>query len=244
MGFVLALGLAAPSGARGQDRQDAQVWAAVLATAATRPAPPNLSFWLDVHGRRGGAGTVALVRPGIGAELTPWLSVWAGYAWIPTFDDTSGSTAHEHRIWEQFILQHVFEDAGISLQSRTRFEQRFSGAGDDVALRLRQFVRANWRPHPDFPVGVAFWDELFVGLTQPDWGAPQGMDQNRAFLGPFLQMAPWARLEAGYLFVYLDRGTSDLYAHVLAINLFVFPRPPAGEDDGEATPSDETPSDE
>ena len=39
-------------------------------------------------------------------------------------------------------------------------------------------------------------------------------------------MAPWARLEAGYLFVYLDRGDNDLYAHVLAMNIFISPRPP------------------
>ena len=88
----------------------------------------------------------------------------------------------------------------------------------------------------DFPVGVAVWDELFVGLTQPDWGAPQGIDQNRIFIGPFLQMAPWARFEAGYLFTYLDRGTNDLYAHVVAVNLFLSPRPPAEPVVAEADP--------
>ncbi len=122
------------------------------------------------------------------------------------------------------IFQHGF-DFGLSLQSRTRFEQRFHRSGGDVGFRLRQFVRANWRPSAKVPIGVAFWDEIFVGLNDTDWGAPSGIDQNRAFLGPFLQMTPWARLEAGYLFVYLDRA-SDLYAHVVAVNLFVSARPP------------------
>lgn len=216
--------LALPASSAAQDRDEFQQWAAVLATAATQPAPPGLFFWVDVHARRGGSGTVTIVRPAVGVEITPWLNVLGGYAWIPTVTDATGDASHEHRVWEQVVLKHRFEELGLFAQSRTRFEQRFLEGDDDVALRLREFVRVNWQPSPDFPVGVAFWDELFVGLTEQAW-APQGIDQNRVFLGPFLQMAPWARLEAGYLFVYLDRGPADLYAHVLAVNLFVSPRP-------------------
>jgi len=222
---VSALTSSAAAPADAQDRDEFQLWAALLGTASTAPAPPDLAFWLDVHGRRGGGGTVVLVRPGVGVEITPWLSVWAGYAWIPTAVDATASATHEHRVWEQVILQHRLREVGIAFQSRTRFEQRFSETGDDVALRLREFVRFNWQPSPDFPMGLAIWDEIFIGLTENDWSAPQGIDQNRIFVGPFLAMAPWARLEAGYLFVYLDRGTTDLYAHVLAVNLFVSPRP-------------------
>ncbi|MEQ8455935.1 MAG: DUF2490 domain-containing protein [Sandaracinaceae bacterium] len=212
--------------ARAQDRDDFQIWAANLGTASLSREAPSFVFWWDVHARRGDAGTVLLVRPGLGVKITPWLSVHGGYAWVPVFSDAMGTAVHEHRIWEQAVLSHSF-DFGLSLQSRTRFEQRFSEAGSDVGLRLRQFVRANWQPDPDVPIGVAFWDEIFVALTTSDWGQVGGMDQNRVFLGPFLKMAPWARLEAGYLFVYLDRGTTDLYAHVLAVNLFVSWAPPA-----------------
>lgn len=227
---VVALALAAaalePDLAAAQDRDELQIWTALLGTAHTEPAPPGLAFWLDVHARRGSAGTVMIVRPAVGVQITEWLSLWGGYAWVPVFDDLTGGAVHEHRAWQQVILSHRFDEIGISMQSRTRFEQRFSEAGSDVGFRLREFVRVNWRPSPDFPMGVAVWDELFVGLNDTDWGAPGGIDQNRIFVGPFLQAASWARLEAGYLFVYLDRGTSDLYAHVLAVNLFVSPRPP------------------
>ena len=228
---AVVLGVALWAGrAHAQDRDEFQLWAALLGTAHTAPAPPNFAFWLDVHGRRGSGGTIVLVRPGVGFAINPWLSVWAGYAWIPTMNDAMGGAAsHEHRIWQQLILSPSLAELGLSFQSRTRFEQRFSENGDDVALRIRQFVRANWQPSPDFPMGIAFWDELFIGLTENDWNAPQGIDQNRVFIGPFLKMAPWARLEAGYAFVYLDRGTTDLYAHVLAVNLFVSPRPPAAD---------------
>lgn len=222
--LLVALASSAPGAA--QDREEFQQWSAVLATASVQPAPPGLFFWVDLHARRGDPGTVVLVRPGVGVEITPWLNVLAGYVWIPTFVDATGDSSHEHRVWEQVVLKHRFDELGIFVQTRTRFEQRFSENDDAVALRLREFVRVNWHPSPAFPVGVALWDELFVGLTEQPW-APQGLDQNRIFLGPFLQMTPWARLEAGYLFVYLDRGPSDLFAHVLAVNLFLSPRPPA-----------------
>lgn len=212
--------------AQAQDREEFQIWAANLGTASLSREAPSFVFWWDVHARRGDGGTTVLVRPGLGVDITPWLSVHGGYAWIPVHTDSTGASTNEHRIWEQVVLSHGF-DFGLSLQSRTRFEQRFSDQGGDVQLRFRQFVRANWQPSPDVPLGIAFWDELFVGLTDTDWGPVAGMDQNRAFLGPFLKMAPWARLEAGYLFVYLDRGTADTYAHVLAVNLFVSWSPPA-----------------
>ena len=234
LALTLVLGVA--SSAAAQDREEVQLWSAILATASTTPAPPGLAFWLDVHARRGDPSTVALVRPGVGAEIFSWLSVWGGYAWIPNANDETGETTHEHRIWQQVVLSHGFDEPRVSIQSRTRFEQRFSDRGSDVGLRLRQFVRLNWSPVPDVPVGLALWDEIFVGLTETDWGAPTGVDQNRFFVGPFLALAGWARLEAGYLFAYLDRGASDLYAHVIAVNLFVSPRPPAPPPEEEPLP--------
>lgn len=225
LALLAALGLSLPATASAQDIDTFQLWGALLANGSTETGSPRLRMWMDVHARRGSGGTVVLVRPGVGVQLTDWLTIWGGYAWIPTFDDASSSASHEHRIWEQATLTHSF-DFGVSLQSRTRFEQRFSEAGDDVALRLRQFVRANYRPSPDIPVGIALWDEVFIGLTENDWAAPQGFDQNRVFLGPFLQVDSWARLEAGYLFAFVDRAPVRTFAHVLAINLFVSLQPP------------------
>jgi hypothetical protein len=162
-------------------------------------------------------------------HISPSLSAWAGYAWVPVFTDAPGDALHEHRTWQQGILQKQLPSR-IQLQSRTRFEQRFGEGSSEVGLRLRQFVRAGWNPWKDSPVGAVAWDEVFVGLNETDWGAPKGFDQNRLFLGFSLAMAPHARVEAGYLFLYMDRAT-DLYGHVLAVNLFVNMRPFARGDD-------------
>ncbi len=220
-----------PAQAQRSGSSDFQSWTALLGTGAPDAGPAGPALWLDLHARRGRSGTLLIVRPALGYRFAPWGSLWAGYAWVPSFADESpgGDPVDEHRIWQQVIFAHRYSSLGLSVQSRTRFEQRFHEQGEDVALRLRQFVRVNWQPDPALPLGLALWDELFLGLTKNDWGAPQGMDQNRLFVGPFLTTAPWSRLEMGYLFVYLDRET-DLYAHVLAVNLFVSlrPRPPSG----------------
>lgn len=218
---VLLFGLLSTGAAQAQERGEFQIWNAVLSTVHFSPTAPRAALWLDVHARRGDAGTVHILRPGGGFVVRDWLSLWGGYAWIPTFDENAGRR-DEHRLWQQVVFGHTAGD--FTFQARTRFEQRFSEGGDDVGFRLRQFIRINWQPHEETPVGVALWDELFLGLNEPDWGAPRGFDQNRLFLGPFLKVAPWARFEAGYLFAYLDRDP-NVRAHVLAFNLFISAKP-------------------
>lgn len=219
--LVLSFVLATVSTSQAQDRSEFQLWGALLGTAHVSPETPRLAFWLDVHARRGANGTVHIFRPGVGVVVTDWLSLWAGYAWVPVFTD-GGGRFDEHRLWQQAILGTSV--AGLTFQSRTRFEQRFGEGGDDVGFRIRQFVRVNWQPNESNPIGIALWDELFLGFNDTDWGASAGFDQNRLFIGPFLKAAPWARLEAGYLFVYLDRDP-NVRAHVLAINLFISAKP-------------------
>ena len=120
------------------------------------------------------------------------------------FNDARDDRTDEHRIWEQATLTYRSNpDLGFLLQSRTRVEQRFSEAGSDIGHRVRQFVRFNWQPLQEFPLGLAMWDELFVGINRTDWGAP---------------------LEACDLLVYVDRDT-DIYQRALAVNLFTSFRP-------------------
>jgi hypothetical protein len=81
-------------------------------------------------------------------------------------------------------------------------------------------VRLNYRPKESVPVGIAFWDELFVGIQGASW-AKQGIDQNRAFLGlAIYAFGKLFRTEVGYLNVYLTRQANQL-THVLGISFFV-----------------------
>ncbi len=222
---VVVVTLCASSPARAQVREDFQAWLAFFGTAQVLHDTPSPSFWLDAHVRRGDAGTVHIMRPGVGASLAPWVSVWAGYAWVPVFNDATGGVAHEHRIWEQIIFQ-LRTDFGLSFQSRTRLEQRFSDQGSDVASRIRQFVRLEWQPSPDVPLGLVIWDEAFFGFYDTDWPTQTGFDQNRLYGALAVHtLDGLLRVEAGYVFVYLERGMVDAVSHVLAINAFLSFRP-------------------
>lgn len=199
-----------------------QTWNAVMATAHLGKDTPALAFWLDVHARRTADAVVFIGRPAVGVQVLPWLSLWGGYAWTPTFLDGNPDVVNEHRAWEQVFIQ--YETASrLNLQSRTRFEQRFHERGGEVGLRFRQFFRVSWRPSADVPIGMLASDEVFVGLNQTTWGQPLGFDQNRLFVGPFFQLAPWGRVEAGYMFTYLDRAR-DRFFHALSVTLVLSPK--------------------
>jgi len=219
--FVCVVVIAAGSARQveAQTDKDFAIWAALFATGQVFADKPSPMFWLDVHARRGDSGTVHILRPGIGYAFAPWVSLWAGYAWVPEWFDATGQRTDEQRVWEQLIFDYRRKQ-GLWFQSRTRFEQRFSNAGSGTAHRFREMVRLNYRPKESVPVGIALWDELFVGIQGANW-AKQGFDQNRAFLG----LAIYAfekrfRTEIGYANVYLSRQPNRL-THVLGFTFFV-----------------------
>ncbi|MEN0064940.1 MAG: DUF2490 domain-containing protein [Myxococcota bacterium] len=202
------------AGASAQTTQDLAVWTAVLAS-------PDLTdrtrLWFDGHTRRDAGRFLAIVRPGVGLQFNDAVSGWIGYGWIPSIPD-EGDTTHEHRIWEQLIANLGLGDRA-SLQSRTRFEQRFAGSGGEVGLRLREFVRFTLPPDQPKRVRLALWDELFVGLNDTDWGAVGGIDQNRLFVGAGLPVSHGGRVELGLLNVLLPRDDLNV-TWVIAANWF------------------------
>ena len=175
---VVTFVLGAERHASAQTDPDFANWAALFVTGQVFADQPSPVFWLDAHARRGDSGTLGILRPGVGYAFAPWVSLWAGYAWVPKWIDATGQRIDEHRLWEQLTFDHR-NDLGLWFQSRTRFEQRFSKAGSGTAHRFRQLVRLNYRPKKSVPVGIAFWNEVFVGIQAASW-APEGFDQNRA----------------------------------------------------------------
>lgn len=210
------------------------IWAGAFVNAETTREAPGPLVWLDLQARRGDFGTAALLRPGLGLKLAPWAQVHAGYAWVPFFRDEPNIRGErrtsEQRAWQQVLLQHAFA-WGLSIQSRTRLEQRF-GDGDLTGHRARQFFRLGWTTGA---FGAVVWNELFVNLRTTDWGQRAGYDQDRLFLGlSVAASAAWLRVETGYLFVHAKREPNQVL-HALMLNLFLSPkRSPA------AAPPDES----
>ncbi|MEZ4364866.1 MAG: DUF2490 domain-containing protein [Kofleriaceae bacterium] len=211
---VAAAVTAAVAPARAETDRQLQLWDALSITGDLAPDQRGLAVWFDGHLRRGDTGAVTIIRPGLGYRLSKAWSVWAGYGWIPTFSE-GGDRRDEHRGWQQAIGSTKL--GPVSVSSRTRFEQRLGEGGDDVGLRLRQWVRASWTPTGS-PVGLVVWDELFVALGDTDWGQAAGFDQNRAFAGVALPVGDSGRLEVGYLFANVDRAV-DVHIHALATSL-------------------------
>ncbi|MBX3250593.1 MAG: DUF2490 domain-containing protein [Myxococcales bacterium] len=200
------------------------IWAGAFVNAETTRAAPAPLIWLDLQARRGDFGTAAILRPGVGLKLAPWAQVHVGYAWIPFFRDEPNAHGErfsdEHRSWQQVLLQHAAA-WGLSIQSRTRLEQRF-GDGDQTGHRARQFVRLGFGTST---FGAVVWNELFINLRTTDWGQRAGYDQDRLFLGlSVAASSSWVRIETGYLLVHAKREPNQVL-HALMLNLFLSPKP-------------------
>jgi hypothetical protein len=181
----------------------------------------KLGWWAELQPRwrnEGDEFDQLIVRPAVNYRLTPASSVWLGYADVITVGDRRSS--HERRLWQQLLLRGG-SPATVSLQSRTRLEQRWVDTGDDVGHRARQLVRlAKPTPWTD-RLDALFWDEAFVSFEKTDWGALRGFDQNRAFAGVAFHALPMARVEIGYLNQFVRARGPDRMNHVASLSLFL-----------------------
>lgn len=160
-----------------------------------------------------------LIRPAVFYALNENTSLWLGYAHVTTHPDGKKSF-EENRVWQQVL--HNFEPIGsVSIQSRTRLEQRFIQNSDETGHKIRQMIRLTMPSAISPKLRWVAYDEYFINLNDTDYGARRGFDQNRAFLG-----ANWAfdsdfKLEIGYLNQYVNGRNIDSSNHVLSgtINL-------------------------
>jgi Protein of unknown function (DUF2490) len=140
-----------------------------------------------------------LVRPALGYQVAPGVSVWLGYAWTPLF---APSFRDEHRPFQQLLFEHKF--GPLFLINRTRFEQRFIEGADGPSLRARHMLRGVLR-FGESPLGVAAYDEVFFTLNQPGGAPRSGFDQNRAFVGPNVALSKVVQTELGYMNNFINR---------------------------------------
>ncbi|QBM77957.1 DUF2490 domain-containing protein (plasmid) [Sphingomonas sp. AAP5] len=208
-------------GSSAQAQDDTQAWGSVIATG---PVRGDLFVWLEAQARATddvGGGSQFIVRPAIGARIAPDAHAIAGYAYIRT-DPEGGRTTNEHRLWQQVQFAAVRNGNGTPLIiSRTRLEQRMLEGQDDTGWRLRQFVRLQVPIARQGTVQAVAFTEGFLNLNSTRWGARDGVDQWRTFVGIGVPVAPRMRLEPGYLNQHIFRRGEDRANHVLSATLFV-----------------------
>lgn len=202
-----------------QAQDDAQAWGAVLANGAVRG---DVFLWLEAQARATddlGGGGQFILRPAIGARIAPDAHAVAGYAYVRT-DPENGAGSDEHRLWQQ-VQFAPFRHAGGApkIISRTRLEQRMFEGRDDTGWRLRQLVRFQTPIAREGTVHAIAFTEGFFNFNSTDWGARDGVDQWRTFIGVGLPIAPGVRLEPGYLNQYVFRAGEDRVNHVLSATL-------------------------
>ncbi|WP_419813695.1 DUF2490 domain-containing protein [Glacieibacterium sp.] len=202
-------------------QDDVQAWGSVVATG---PVRGNLFLWLEGQARLTddvGGGSQFIVRPAIGARIAPDAHAIAGYAYVRT-DPETGRITNEHRLWQQVQFAAVRGSSGTPLVlSRTRFEQRLIEGRGDTGWRLRQLVRLQVPIARQRKVHAVAFTEGFFNLNSTGWGARDGVDQWRTFVGIGLPVAPRIRIEPGYLNQHVFRRGEDRTNHVLSATLLI-----------------------
>ncbi|GEP90359.1 Protein of unknown function [Chitinophaga terrae (ex Kim and Jung 2007)] len=167
-----------------------------------------------------------LIRGGLQYSLTKQDQVLLGYAFVPTYNNVSGTWLPEHRIFQQYIRKAKT----IDMTHRVRLEQRWvsqpSAPGSVHAIgdwkygnRARYFNRTQL-PLNKTPFYVALQDEIFLNL----WGNDISnlfFDQNR-FLAAFgYQFNSNLKADIGYMNQYLQTGSgAKSMNHILHFSVF------------------------
>lgn len=161
-----------------------------------------------------------IIRPAVYYDISPKTSLWFGYAHVTTHPSGKPSF-EENRFWQQW-LHTANPIANITLQSRTRLEQRFIEHADDTGYKLRQLIRLTAPSGIDERLKLVVYDEYFINLNNTDYGARRGFDQNRAFAGVNWAFDAQHKLEVGYLNQHVNGKNTDANNHVLSATLNLY----------------------
>jgi hypothetical protein len=208
-----------PTPARAQD-EDLAVWsAAMINVEFTEHWGMYFEGQNRVQAQTAAArGNRFLLRWAVRFNILPGFTAFAGHAWTPNFSPYK----NENRLWQQ--LSYTHNPGWWLLSGRVRMEERWIQNADEIALRLRTFIRAQYHFNESKIIALAFWDELFTNLNNVNNGPKIGFDQNRVFIGPNFGIGPKARLEIGYMNVFNESHsttTEDLLDHILATFVMV-----------------------
>lgn len=166
---------------------------------------------------------IMLLRPAVVYNPSKALSLYAGYAWHPSFYDANYHRTYrdEQRLWQQILYKHDLW--GIAWQHRLRQEQRKIEHTNGVSNRTRYLIRESYALTDDRKFGVTAFEELMVNLNGVDGGPWDGYDRSRIFLGPYWSVNN-ARYEVGYLGEHAKRfGTDERWVNAVAVAaLFIF----------------------
>lgn len=158
-----------------------------------------------------------LLRSLVGYRLSKDVSIGAGYAYVRS-DPVGPALLNEHRFYQELNIRVLSTEGGVTLDSRTRLEQRTFEEREDTALRLRQFVQLKVPLSGETKL-VAF-TEPFIELD--DTGVQRGgLAVWRNFAGVSVPLAKGIEIVPGYLNQHVWRDGRDRTDHTANVNLFM-----------------------
>ncbi|WP_303544742.1 DUF2490 domain-containing protein [Sphingomonas natans] len=186
--------LASPAFARTDE--DDQAWLNVTVIGNVG----KLAYFAEIQPRVGedvSRMTQLLLRPAIGYQLSPTVTLYGGYAHV-VLPIENGPDRNEERLFSQ-LNWSLPKIAGGSMLLRTRLEHRRLSNGHDVGWRLRQMIRFMHPLGNPKKVRALAHVEAFVAFDDTDWGAHKGFDQVRSFAGIEVPLPGRSTLDLGYL---------------------------------------------
>ena len=157
-----------------------------------------------------------LLRSLVAYRINDKVNAGVGYSFILT-DPVGPAQLNEHRYYQEFNVRLIDKD-GVTLDSRTRLEQRTFEENEDTQWRLRQFVQLR------VPISannkIVAYTEPFVELDQ---GSVQrgGLSIWRNFVGVSVPLAKGIEIVPGYLNQHVFRDGRDRSDHTANVNLFM-----------------------
>lgn len=231
--LIFSFCIISAAAANGQTKQFSS-WVASFNTVAIPKT--KLSIHLDAQVRSTDEWRqfqTFIVRPGLNYHVRKNMIATVGYAWVHNqrvFQDVTAYLS-EHRIWEQFIVNHKL--SFIPIQHRFRVEQRFIGTpivnnndlgkdGHEITHRFRYFLRGviPFSGEQSFTKGAfaGVQNEVFLNMANTDAVNGKVFDQNRAYLAVGYRFSKQFDLEAGYLNQYISgKGTAFSTIHVIQL---------------------------
>lgn len=178
--------------------------------------------WFEVNPRFGNDASEIhqlLIRPALGYQIWPNLSIWQGYAWVTNYEPRFSD---EHRIYQQLSYRKSFKN--VTLSTRTRMEERFIRDARGVAIRARQFIRGTLPLDEEKTWSLVLYDEVFVALNTLGNGPRSGFDQNRLFVGINRKVSTHLSMDVGYQNQFIHtRGSrvADAMNHIFLVQWFI-----------------------
>lgn len=157
-----------------------------------------------------------LLRSFVGYRISSRVNAGGGYAYILT-DPVGPVEVNEHRFYQELNIR-LIDARGVTLDSRTRLEQRTFEEDGELAWRFRNFVQLKI-PLNENNKFVAY-TEPFIALNETPLQRG-GIGAWRNFVGVSVPVAKGVEMVPGYLNQHVFRVGQDRSDHIANVNVFM-----------------------